>query len=117
MKKDYHHLFRKHNVKNIFLVTPLTPAARITEIDKYHQGFIYFVSAATTTGSKNLDTESQKRYFEKIRSLKLNNAKLIGFGIHNRQSFENACKYANGAIVGSAFIGRFKYQKTYRPMR
>jgi tryptophan synthase alpha chain len=29
---------------------------------------------------------------------------MIGFGISDRASFETACQYADGAIIGSAFI-------------
>ena len=29
---------------------------------------------------------------------------LIGFGISNRATFKEACNFANGAIIGSAFI-------------
>ena len=36
--------------------------------------------------------------------MKLKNPIVIGFGIHNHQTFSKACEYANGAIVGSAFI-------------
>jgi tryptophan synthase alpha chain len=34
----------------------------------------------------------------------LNNPTLIGFGISNNSTFMKACKYASGAIIGSAFI-------------
>jgi tryptophan synthase alpha chain len=34
----------------------------------------------------------------------LKTSTLIGFGIHNRETFIEACKYSNGAIIGSAFI-------------
>ena len=30
--------------------------------------------------------------------------RLIGFNIKDNASFSNACKYCNGAIIGSAFI-------------
>ena len=30
--------------------------------------------------------------------------KLIGFGISNAETFNKACEYADGAIIGSAFI-------------
>ena len=30
--------------------------------------------------------------------------KLIGFGISDQDSFDTACNYAQGAIVGSAFL-------------
>jgi tryptophan synthase alpha chain len=29
---------------------------------------------------------------------------MIGFGINSKLTFNNACKYAAGAIVGSAYI-------------
>ena len=31
---------------------------------------------------------------------------LIGFGISNKETFDAACQFANGAIVGSAFINQ-----------
>ena len=34
----------------------------------------------------------------------LNNPAIIGFGISDSRSFSKACEYANGAIVGSAFV-------------
>jgi tryptophan synthase alpha chain len=34
----------------------------------------------------------------------LKNPLIIGFGIHNRDTFEKATQYANGAIVGTAFV-------------
>jgi tryptophan synthase alpha chain len=34
----------------------------------------------------------------------LQHPRLIGFGISNRQTFDQACQYAQGAIIGSAFI-------------
>jgi tryptophan synthase alpha chain len=36
--------------------------------------------------------------------MQLKNPTLIGFGIKDKQTFNTACEYANGAIVGSAFI-------------
>ena len=29
---------------------------------------------------------------------------MIGFGISNKETFQTACKFANGAIIGSAFV-------------
>jgi tryptophan synthase alpha chain len=39
--------------------------------------------------------------------MKLKNPCLIGFGISDHATFANACKYANGAIIGSAFVKSF----------
>ena len=48
--------------------------------------------------------EQQKSYFQRIKNMKLKNAVLIGFGVNNKNTFDAACEYANGAIIGSAFI-------------
>ncbi|WP_026464869.1 tryptophan synthase subunit alpha [Adhaeribacter aquaticus] len=105
---DYEELYRpffeRHNLSVIFLITPQTPEERIRKIDNLTNSFIYMVSSASTTGNKVGGDEKQIQYFERIQSLKLQNPKLIGFGISDRGSFELACKYAEGAIIGSAFI-------------
>jgi tryptophan synthase alpha chain len=36
--------------------------------------------------------------------MKLKNPTLIGFGISDGKTFEKACVYSNGAIIGSAFV-------------
>ncbi|HXC04971.1 MAG TPA: tryptophan synthase subunit alpha [Bacteroidia bacterium] len=100
----YQPLFEKYGLLNIFLITPQTPEARIRLIDKHSKGFIYLVSAASTTGVKGDISAEQETYFKRIRDLKLNNPLLIGFGISDAPAFQKACAYASGAIVGSAFV-------------
>jgi tryptophan synthase alpha chain len=36
--------------------------------------------------------------------MKLKNPVLIGFGIRDKAAFSKACSFANGAIIGTAFI-------------
>ncbi len=36
--------------------------------------------------------------------MKLKNPVLVGFGIKDKQTFDAACKYTNGAIIGTAYI-------------
>jgi len=101
---SYKKLFDRYGLKNIFLVTPQTSAERIKRIDKLSEGFIYLVSSASTTGTKKGISPEQKKYFKRILKMKLKNPLMIGFGISDRMSFETACSYSNGAIIGSAFI-------------
>ena len=101
---EYKIIFEKYNLKNIFLITPQTSEARIRLIDEHSNGFIYMVSSASTTGAKNEIGYEQENYFKRINTMKLKNPTVIGFGIHNQQTFLKACEYANGAIIGSAFI-------------
>jgi len=101
---EYSGIFIKYNLKNIFLITPQTSEARIRLIDEHSDGFIYVVSSATTTGGKNEIGDEQEQYFKRIKEMNLKSPIVIGFGIHNQQTFSKACEYASGAIIGSAFI-------------
>lgn len=102
--EEYKNAFEKYGLLNIFLITPQTPEARIRLIDQYTEGFIYVVSSAGTTGARQGIKEEQEKYFERIRSMKLKSPLMIGFGISDHDSFLTSCRYANGAIIGSAFI-------------
>ena len=101
---EYKSTFEKHNFKNIFLITPQTSENRIRLIDENSDGFIYMVSSASTTGGINAIGVEQENYFKRIQQMKLKNPTMIGFGISDSQTFSKACEYANGAIIGSAFI-------------
>ncbi len=94
----------EHGLKNIFLVTPQTSEERIRKIDGLSNAFIYIVSTNAITGGSNDFQEQQEAYFNRIKNMQLKNPLMIGFGISNKATFNVACQYANGAIIGSAFI-------------
>jgi tryptophan synthase alpha chain len=100
----YQPVFEKYNLHNILLITPQTSENRTRQIDDASTGFIYMVSSSSTTGSGKKVEDFQREYFERIQSMNLENPRLIGFGISDHATFTNACKYANGAIIGSAFV-------------
>jgi len=101
---NYKELFDSYGILNVLLITPQTSESRIRRIDELSGGFVYMVSSASTTGIKQGLSEDQLDYFERIRTMELKNPRLIGFGISDNESFMQACKYADGAIIGSAFI-------------
>ena len=101
---EYQSIFEKYNLKNVFLITPQTSKERILEIDSISDSFIYMVSTATVTGSQSGFGNEQMNYFERISNLNLKNPQIIGFGINNSATFEQAILHQKGAIIGSAFI-------------
>jgi tryptophan synthase alpha chain len=103
-QEEYRHLFHRHNLYNIMLITPQSSKERILEIDNFSQGFIYMVSSTSVTGSRQGFSNDQVSYFERISTMKLKNPCLTGFGISNNKTFINASKYSRGGIIGSAFI-------------
>ena len=100
---DYKKIFEQHQLSFIFLITPETSEERIKKIDSLSTGFIYAVSSSATTGNSK-PIETQQAYFKNLQSMQLLNPILVGFGIHNKQTFTAACTYTNGAIIGSAYI-------------
>jgi len=100
----YKDVLEKYGLYNVFLITPQTSEERIRKIDELSKGFIYMVSSASTTGAKTGISANQVAYFERVKAIHLKNKLLIGFGISNHETFTKACEYADGAIVGSAFI-------------
>ena len=91
-----------------FLITPETSDERILQADRLSSGFIYIVSKSSITGSASDISDAQTAYFNRIDALGLKAPKLIGFGIHDKATYDTACTYSNGAIIGSAFIRALK---------
>ncbi|WP_442588233.1 tryptophan synthase subunit alpha [Pedobacter sp. AW31-3R] len=100
----YKDAFLKNGLSNIFLVTPQTSTERIHKIDGLSNGFIYLLSSSATTGQNLQVSDQTELYFSRIAALNLNNPTLIGFGISSKETFDKACKFANGGIIGTAFV-------------
>jgi tryptophan synthase alpha chain len=100
---EYGPIIHKYGLDAIFLVTPETSEARVRKLDGLSSGFLYAVSSSSITGSdKNMDSVGV--YLQRLKSYGLKNPILVGFGIRDRQTFQQACASANGAIIGTAFI-------------
>lgn len=100
----YKTTFEKYGLLNVFLITPQTSDDRIRFIDSISNGFIYMVSSSSVTGSSDGFGEIQTSYFERISAMHLKNPLVVGFGINNKRTFEQATKSTSGAIIGSAFV-------------
>ncbi len=100
---EYGAIVKKHGLDFVFLVTPETSEERIRKVDRLSSGFVYAVSSSSTTGLDK-DFSFTESYLQKLQNMQLQNPVLVGFGIKDKQSFETASRYANGAIIGSAYI-------------
>ena len=80
----------RYDLRIIMLITPETSEERIHFIDDHTDGFIYMVSSTSITGTQ--------------KSMNLQNPRMIGFGISNRQTLDAAQQNAAGAIIGSKFV-------------
>jgi tryptophan synthase alpha chain len=103
-EKLYAPFFKNNNLSNIFMVTPQTSDDRISKIDQLSSSFIYMLSSSVITGVSLKLSDSIEDYYKRVQAMNLQNPTIFGFGISNRESFKKACEYANGAIVGTAFV-------------
>lgn len=100
---EYGPIIQRYGLDFIFLVTPETSEERVRRLDSLSTGFLYAVSSSSTTGKdKNMNDVSA--YLQRLKSYNLKNPVLVGFGIKDKETFESACAYANGAIIGTAYI-------------
>tara|TARA_B100000497_G_C7636150_1_gene382391 strand:+ start:325 stop:1095 length:771 start_codon:yes stop_codon:yes gene_type:complete len=107
-KKD----LEERDIAFSFLITPQTSDERILLADQLSTGFVYVVSQSSITGKTGDISTTQQAYFDHINKMNLSTPALIGFGIHDKSTYEVACSNSNGAIIGSAFIRALDGEKT-----
>jgi tryptophan synthase alpha chain len=97
----------------IKLIAPTTPEARVAQIAQHASGFIYYISMAGVTGTKNVNPNTVAPYVQLIKQYsKLPVA--VGFGIKTPQHARDVAIYADAVVVGSALVERIEnYVKTY----
>ncbi len=103
-QEEYKNTVEKYGLTMSFLITPDTTEDRIKLAASLSTAFLYVVSQSSITGGSTAFSEEQLAYFKRIQCYALESPSVIGFGVNNAQSYRQACQYANGAIIGSAFI-------------
>jgi tryptophan synthase alpha chain len=87
----------------IRLATPTSDAARLAIILKDASGFIYYVSIAGVTGTKNFDASQVEAAVARIRKVtQLPIA--VGFGIKTPSHAAEIARIADAVVVGSAIV-------------
>jgi len=106
--RNYKSLFDQYDIGISFLITPASTTARILKADSLSSAFLYMVAQSSITGQSSDPAKKRIEYFNRINEMDLKSKRLIGFGIQDNRDFELACQWADGAIVGSAFIRQLK---------
>jgi tryptophan synthase alpha chain len=85
------------------LIAPNTPLDRIKLINEASTSFIYCVAYTGVTGQDNKPTDKTDHFLLNIRK-QLSHPLMIGFGIKNHEDYKTYTNYADGVIIGTAFI-------------
>jgi tryptophan synthase alpha chain len=99
----YQSLLRENNLDLIHLIAPNTSFDRIKKIDTASTSFIYCVAYTGVTGKNNKPAKTTIDFFALLQKT-ITHPFMIGFGIKSKEDFEMYTKYADGAIVGTAFL-------------
>src|SRR6201996_1636059 len=94
-----------HNLDRGFLVAPSSPHARIEAITKLCRGFVYAVSLMGITGARDQLSSSAEGVVARIREHTTLPA-AVGLGVSNGAQARQVAGFADGVIVGSAFVRR-----------
>jgi tryptophan synthase alpha chain len=112
--QKYRDTLEDNDLDIIHLIAPNTPVDRIKLIDQISTSFIYCVAYTGVTGQDNKPTGKTSDFLVSIRK-QLNHPLMIGFGIKNHEDYKTYTKFADGVIIGSAFIQLL--EKTERAKR
>jgi tryptophan synthase alpha chain len=94
---------RANELDMIFLVAPTSTDERLKLISKQASGFIYAVSRAGVTGTRDSVSEEAEKLVKRVREFsELPIA--VGFGISNHEQLADVQRYADAVVVGSAIV-------------
>lgn len=99
--------FSHYGVKIISLVAMTTDDKRIKDIVSHAEGFIYTVTMNATTGQNGAFHPELKRKIESIKAI-ANVPVVAGFGIRTPQHVADIKEVADGIVIGSEIVKRFK---------
>jgi tryptophan synthase alpha chain len=96
------------NLNRVFLATPSSTQERVENIVNNSSGFVYAVSTMGITGTREDLDNNAKSVVAKVRASSVERFTAVGIGISTRSQVLEVNKYADGAIVGSAFVRAYQ---------
>lgn len=87
----------------VFLAAPSSSDARLRTVSELSRGFVYTVSTMGVTGARHEVDAAARDLVERLRTIGVSNA-CVGLGISTADQVRSVLEYADGAIVGSAFV-------------
>ena len=94
---------KENAINPIFVVAPSSNDQRLQKVVNSAGGFVYAASLMGVTGARNQISDAAEALVNRVRKF----TKLpvcVGLGVSNATQAESVAKYADGVIVGSAFI-------------
>ena len=99
-----------HDLDMIFLIAPTSTDVRLRLVAKHASGFIYAVSRAGVTGTRQSVSSEAEKLVRRMRAFS-DLPIVVGFGISSPSQVAEVEKYADGVVVGSAIVAEIERAK------
>jgi tryptophan synthase alpha chain len=90
-------------VDRVFLVAPSSPPARIEQVARISSGFVYAASTMGVTGTRSSVSADARDLVARTRAVTTQPV-CVGLGVSTPEQAAEVGGYADGVIVGSAFV-------------
>ena len=99
----------EHNLDRVFLATPTSSATRTESACSNSRGFVYAVSTMGITGAREDLDQKAKQVVAGVRQQGPSSMTAVGIGVSTARQVREINTYADGAIVGSAFVKAYQH--------
>jgi len=96
---------RSHELDTVFLVAPSSPPARIDLVCRSCRGFVYAASTMGVTGARSAVGDRAQALVARTRE-HTDLPVAVGLGVSSGEQAAEVAAFADGVIVGSAFVRR-----------
>jgi tryptophan synthase alpha chain len=93
----------EQGLDRVFLVAPSSPRERLEHVVRHASGFVYAASTMGVTGTRSSVSETTRGLVERTRAAGARNV-CVGLGVSTGDQAAEVGAYADGVIVGSAFV-------------
>ena len=104
---EFEAALRAHDLDMIFLVAPTSTDERLRLVAEHASGFIYAVSRAGVTGTRDAVSVEAEKLVNRMRQFS-SLPVAVGFGISNAAQVADVHRYADAVVVGSAIVAEME---------
>ena len=104
---EFEATLREHDLDMIFLVAPTSTDERLRLVAEHASGFIYAVSRAGVTGTREKVSAEAEKLVNRVRQFS-SLPVAVGFGISNAAQVADVHRYADAVVVGSAIVAEME---------
>jgi tryptophan synthase alpha chain len=94
----------EHGLDRVFLVAPSSTDARLAVTVDASRGFVYAAATMGVTGARAAVDEAAQQLVARVRQLRPTATVCVGLGVSTAAQAAEVAAFADGVIVGSAFV-------------